>query len=229
MVDGSTTAAPPHRFFTRDYLEHAVLDDGTRVALRLLTPEDKPLLAAGFERLSPASRYARFLVPKQRLTEAELAYLTEIDQENHFALGAVRDDDGDGPPVGLGLARFIRLPDRRSAEAAIAVADEVQGRGLGRLLFKRLCAAAAERGVEQFRCDVLASNTSVRALIAQIAAERTSEDEAGVVTVDMRVPDVPPTEPGAAPAPHSAIYRLFRAAAENALDWTDAVRRLWRG
>jgi ribosomal protein S18 acetylase RimI-like enzyme len=220
------------RFFTLDYVERVVLHDGTSVLLRLLAPEDKPLLRRGFERLSAESRYARFLVPKQRLSDDELAYLCEIDQQNHFALGAIAETgDGSGDAIGLGIARFIRLPTRDlepvTAEAAIAVADEAQGRGLGRLLFLRLCAAAAERDIEHFRCEVLCSNRSMHNLIAAVTPDRTVTVEGGVTTIDFSIGSVAPDAP-ASTAPDSPMYRFFRAAAEDVVEWTDAVRRLWR-
>ncbi len=215
------------RRFSAGYAERATLRDGTEVRLRLVGPEDKPLLLAGFRRLSPASRYARFLGPKDTLSEDELRYLTELDQERHLAIGAVAGEDGG--EVGLGVARFIRLPEPpATAEAAIAVADEVHGRGLGKLLFLRLCAAAAERGVERFRCEVLGSNTGMCNLIEAVAPERRIEAGGGVLSIEMAVPDVDPDEPVTGPAPQGPMYRLFRAAAENAVEWTAAVRRLWR-
>jgi GNAT superfamily N-acetyltransferase len=215
------------RFFSRDYVEHAELRDGTRVLLRLVTPDDKDLLRAGFERLSSESRYARFLVPKERLSDDELRYLCEIDYDHHFALGAIRE--GSDPPVGLGIARFIRLDDPEIAEAAIAVADEVHGQGLGKLLFLRLVAAASERGVARFRLEVLGSNTSMAALVAAVSPERTIEVGGGVMSIEIELPEVTPTQPSTDPAPHGPMYRLFRLAAENALDWTAAVRRFWLG
>jgi len=54
------------RHFTLDYTEHAELRDGTSVLLRLVRPTDKELLRAGFQRLSPESRYARFFMPRPR-------------------------------------------------------------------------------------------------------------------------------------------------------------------
>lgn len=218
------------RHFTSDYIERATLRDGTRVVLRLLCPEDKPLLEAGFNALSPESRYARFLTPKPTLSEDELRYLTEVDQEDHFAMGAVLEDgDGAGNPVGLGVARFIRLPAlHATAEAAIAVADEAQHKGLGKLLFLRLCAAAAERGIERFRCEVLGINNSMAALIATISPDRTIEVGSGVMSIEMVLPNVTPTLPPEEHAPEGGLYALFRAAAANAVEWTAAVRRLWR-
>lgn len=214
--------------FTADYVERATLRDGTAVRIRLLVPEDKALLAAGFAKLSAESRYARFLSTKTALDDHELRYLTEIDQRDHFALGAIREDgDGHGEPIGLGIARFIRLPDGTSAEAAIAVADEAQRKGLGRILMLRLCAAAAERGIEHFRAEVLGSNTAAMALLTEISPERTIEIEDGVMTVDLPLIRATPEHPHDA-APEGPLYAMLRAAAANAIEWTEAVKRLWR-
>ena len=210
------------RHFTLEYAERTQLRDGTPIVLRLLRASDKELLRAGFEKLSPESRYARFFAPKQTLSDDELRYLCEIDHERHFAIGATSEDD----KTGYGIARFICIEDG-VAEAAIAVADEMQGCGLGRLLFLRLCAAARERGIHTFKCEVLGSNAGMKHLLDAIGAERHVEVSHGVVTFDLDVPDVSPTETIAAPAPQGAMYRLFRAAAENAFDWTETIRNLW--
>jgi len=216
------------RFFSSDYVERAVLRDGTPVRLRLVRSDDKELLRAGFERLSQASRYARFMAPKMELSDDELRYLCEVDHQNHVAIGVLRDDDHD-PPIGLGIGRFIRLSDRPdTAEAAIAISDEVQHQGLGRLLLLRLIAAASERGIRRFRCELLGTNTRMAALLAQISPDRSIDVGAGVMSIEIELPWVGPTEPETAAPVQSSIYRLLRAAAQNALEWTDAVRRLWR-
>lgn len=215
------------RFFTLDYVEHAVLRDGTPVQIRLVRPEDKELLRAGFDRLSPESRYTRFLAPKASLSEDELRYLCEVDHENHVAIGAVHE--GLGPPAGIGIGRFIRLPERPdTAEAAIAVSDEVQRKGLGQLLLLRMVAAAEERGITRFRCEVLGSNASMAGLLAQISPDRSVEVGAGVMSIEIELPKVSPTEAPSGTGLQSPIYRLLRAAAANAVEWTEAVRRLWR-
>lgn len=214
----------PPRAFSLDHVEHAVLADGTRVRLRLVRPGDKDVLRAGFDRWSAASRYSRFLTPKASLTDAELRYLCEVDNENHVAIGAVRDDTApDEPEVGLGIARFIRLPDRPdAAEAAVAVADEAQRKGLGELLLRRLVAAAHERGIERFRFEVLGTNAGMAALLAKIAPERSIEQTAGVMSIEIALPEVEPVVP-----PPQDRGRV-PAAAENTAAWTDAVSRLWR-
>lgn len=212
------------RFFNQDYVEHATLRDGTAVMLRLVCPEDKELLRREFDRWSHDSRYARFHTPKQRLTDEELDYFTNIDQESHFAIGALgTDGDGHGEPVGLGVARFIRLPDEPgrpvTAEAAVSVADHAQGKGLGRLLLLRLEAAAAERGIERFRCFVLGTNSSMQDLIEAIAPDHTTEIDGGVMSIDFALPQVQP-EATRVEIPEGGLYRLFRAVAEGAVSIT---------
>lgn len=211
--------------FTPDYVERQTLRDGTCVLLRLTVADDVDILRRGFEHWSPESRYARFLAPKSRLSEEELRYLCDVDQLDHFSIGAIREDgDGHGAPIGLGIARFIRLAgvEPPTAEAAIAVADEVHGQGLGRLLFLRLAAAAEERAIERFRCDLLCSNASMKGLIDQLAPERSVEVGAGVMSVDFPVPAV---AADAAAAPEGAMYRFFRAAAEGTLGALRLMRR----
>lgn len=197
------------RYFTLDYREPVVLRDGTRALLRLLRPDDKPLLRAGFAKLSDDSRYARFFAAKTQLTDRELDYLCNIDQERHFALGALDEATGSG----LGIARFIVLDTPDLAEAAVTITDDAQGKGLGRLLFLRLCAAATERGVTRFRCDVLATNNAMAGLIDAVAPDRHVETADGVMTIDLAVPAIAPTEP-ATTQPTGGMYRLLRAVAE---------------
>ena len=202
------------RRYTADYVEHEKLRDGTPVLLRLVKPEDKDLVRRGFDRLSPESRYTRFFAPKERLTDEELHYLCDIDQEAHFALGAIREDGDDhGRPIGLGIARFVRLPGRPgepvTAEAAIAVTDDVQHLGLGRILFTRLVAAAVERGIEHFRVEVLCSNPMMKQLIERIAPSRTLEVSQGVYSIDFALPQMV--------EPPSPLYLFFQAAARGEL------------
>jgi GNAT superfamily N-acetyltransferase len=158
-----------------------VLNDGTRVLIRPIRPEDKGLLQQGIQRLSPQSRYLRFLHYLERLTAAELRYLTEIDYRDHFAWVAVSLDQPD--QVGLGVARYIRdktHPDQ--AEAAVAVIDEFQGRGLGRLLLTRLADSARANGVDSFIAYLAPESPAVSHLLHNVAAAITSNED-GLVKV----------------------------------------------
>lgn len=176
------------RQFEDSYHETVALNDGTEVSLRPLRAADKELLADGFARLSSESRYQRFFTGKERLTETELRYLTDVDGEQHFAICAIGADG-----VGVGVARFIRLAsDPEVAEFAITVVDRLQRKGLGRILTDRLLAAARERGVKMLRAEVLANNRAMLAILAGRVAGRVRNGAS--VTVDMPVPEAPADE-----------------------------------
>lgn len=185
--------------FDDSYEETVTLTDGQRVHLRLIRPSDKELLRAGFEQLSPDSRYARFMAPKARLTEGELRYLTEVDGVNHFAMGAIRrhlmsKDEG------VGSARFVRVPDKPdTAEPAVTVVDGYQGHGLGSILLQRLIEAAWERDVRWFCSELLAENKASKRMMESLSPEvqfRATGDGALLATIPVPEPDRTPTAPG---------------------------------
>ncbi len=208
-------------YFDEDYDERAVLRDGTEVQLRLIGPSDKALLVDGFERMSPESRYRRFFTAKSRLTDAELCYLTEIDNVNHVAIGAVRWVDG--KPQGTGVARFVRLDDRPdAAEAAIAVIDEMQGRGLGSLLFQRLVSAARERGVERIVSTVLGSNKPMLQILREMCIETEHNIDEGIVTTEFELPSLSPENPHDQPPRDNDGYRILTLAAKGLIELTKA-------
>lgn len=200
----------PAYHFDASYRETATLRDGRRVRLRLLGPADKDLLRQGFARMSPQSRYMRFFAVKQALTDKELHYLTEMDQVSHFALAAEHRTEGN-ESEGLGVARFIRLQERPdTAEAAIAVVDDMQGNGLGSLLFQRLVAAARERGIRRFRCEVLDSNQPMLDLMHELAPGATYDHEDGIVAIEFELPALDPAHPHHDPPRQSPLYKVLQ-------------------
>jgi RimJ/RimL family protein N-acetyltransferase len=140
------------------------LRDGTLVYVRPIRPTDRDLLADGLAHLSDASIHARFLSPKPHLSANELTYFTEVDGHDHVALVVLRADD---PGHLLGVGRWIRLPDDpTTAEAAIVIADDYQGQGLGRRLGQLLAVAAGEHGITSFTATMLADNIASHRLFA---------------------------------------------------------------
>ena len=129
---------------------------------------DLALVLRGFRQLGPDSRYQRFFTPKARLTREELRALSDGDGEHAFALGLVRRD-AQGREHPAGLARYVRLaaPDNR-AEAAVTIVDAMQGRGLGKLLFRMLSDAARRHGITHFRAQVLSENVAIHKLLRSI-------------------------------------------------------------
>jgi RimJ/RimL family protein N-acetyltransferase len=181
------------------YEETVQLSDGQRVLLRPMQPSDRQLLLDGFERLSPDSRYARFMAPKSTLTDNELRYLTEVDGIDHFAIGAIRKHLV-SKPEGVGSARFVRLSDQPdTAEPAVTILDDFHGKGLGAIMLQRLIEAAWERDVRWFCTELLADNTASRRMIESLSPDvkfRHAGDGAIIATLPVPEPDQTPTAPG---------------------------------
>lgn len=179
-----------HLQFNDYYREHIPLTNATQIRLRLIRPDDKKHMVKAFENLSTASRYKRFFGTKKVLTERELRYFTEIDQYNHFALGALELDDGNKEIGVEGVARFIRLPaDKKCAEVGITVIDSAQGKGIGRLLLVRMFSAAIERGIKRLRFECLSENQDMQRLVSKLTDHVKFEREDGLLIAEIVIPE----------------------------------------
>lgn len=147
------------------------------MAIRPIRPDDRARLERSRGRFSDETMRRRFLGPKPRLTAAELRYLTEVDGDDHYAVVATPIDDLDAI---VAVARFVRaLDEPGTAEAAIIVADELQGRGLGKRLAIQLADAARDRGIRRFRASMLSDNKAALALMRTLSERLDSHYEGG--------------------------------------------------
>ncbi|HEX5898079.1 MAG TPA: GNAT family N-acetyltransferase [Solirubrobacteraceae bacterium] len=157
------------------------LHDGTEVFIRPIRPSDKAMLARGMAELSRRSARLRFMAPKNHLTVAELRYLTEVDQVDHYALVAVLAGD---PRRMVGVGRWVRdaeHPD--AAEIAVVVGDRFQRQGVGSALGEALADGARARGIARFTAIMLPENTAAQRLFAHISGRLTTHFDAGTCSL----------------------------------------------
>ena len=141
------------------------LRDGTTLAVRPIRPGDRDALARGFAALSPESRKRRFLVGKDKLTERELTYLTDVDHRSHEALVAYVPETGEG----VGVARYAGWSASGGrAEIAFTVADAWHGRGVASALCARLLDRAREEGVAVLEATTDLGNLASQALLFKL-------------------------------------------------------------
>ena len=142
---------------------------GDRVAwLRPLRPGDVCAEQRFFNGLSLDSRHQRFHFGLRELSPSLLKLLTDIDQRLHRAW--VVEAEAPGLPV-IADARFVCDRERPTvAEFALAVADDWQGRGLGRRLLAHLIGDARRLGVQRLYGDVMAGNRRMLALMREFGA-----------------------------------------------------------
>lgn len=192
------------------------LRDGASLEIRPISSQDRELLRAAFERLSPESRYRRFFGPMPELSERELDYLTQVDHRDHEALVAIDPKSGEL----VGVARFIRMSaGGHVAEPAITVADDWQGRGIGTALLQALADRAREEDISRFEAPVLATNAeAIRVLEA--LGETTKRREGREVQLTIELP--------LAEAPSAGWRTLLREFALSALEpGRTIIGRVW--
>ncbi|HZZ93743.1 MAG TPA: bifunctional acetate--CoA ligase family protein/GNAT family N-acetyltransferase [Usitatibacter sp.] len=152
------------------------LAGGEKLALRPIRPEDAALEMEFVDALSPESKRLRFQSAIRRLTPTMLARFTQIDYDREMALVAIESRDGRDREVAV--ARYIRLPDGRTCEFAIVLADAWQGRGLGPRIMGRLIEVARGAGLGAMVGHVLASNEGMLRMCEHLgfAIERDPDD-----------------------------------------------------
>ena len=145
------------------------LPDGTRVIVRPVRKDDKEELRRAIRSLSEETTMRRFLRAHVEPSEAVLAQLSDVDQENHVAIAAMIASPDLKSERGAGIARFVRIVGHPEiAESAITVVDEFQHRGLGRILLLELVEIARKHGIKRFRAEVLKDNAAVNSILAQV-------------------------------------------------------------
>jgi acetyltransferase len=142
------------------------LRDGTPVMVRPIMPEDAELEQAFVRRLSPETKYFRFMSALRELPPAMLAKLTQIDYDREMAFVATITRDGD--EYELGVCRYAVNPDGHSCEFAIVVSDEWKGTGLAQQLMEILILSAHERGLKEMKGIFLTSNDRMIRFVERI-------------------------------------------------------------
>jgi len=160
------------------------LTDRSEVIVRPIGPDDAPLLQAFVRRLSPRSRRFRFFVALAELSAAQLDRFVNVDSARGLALVALSGRQETTAIVAE--ARYVLAQEDDNAEFAIAVADDFQGRGLGRHLVKRLLATAWRRGARRLFGEIKSDNRAMLAFAKHLGFRlRGSLEDRSVVIASM--------------------------------------------
>ncbi|SFH57168.1 acetyltransferase [Nitrosospira sp. Nsp14] len=167
-------------------VSHWQFADGMDITIRPIRPEDAELDQRFIRGLSDESRYFRFMEAIHELPQTLLASLTQIDYGCEMALVALtpdKDRDQDRETA-LGVARYVINPDGNSCNFALAVADNVRGKGLGRKLMTSLMEAARAQGLKEIEGLVLSNNDRMLGLMHRLGFSiKSAEDNHGLMKV----------------------------------------------
>ncbi len=149
---------------------HDVLPDGTRVFVRPLRHEDAALYPDFIAAVSIVDSRLRFFAPIRELSEHRIEEFTHFDPERAMAFIAI--DEAAGKM--LGVVRLHLDDDRQGGEYAVIVRSALKGHGLGWLLMRRMIDYAKAAGLKRVHGYVLAENTLMLRMCAELGFKVTS-------------------------------------------------------
>jgi len=165
-----------------------ILRDGTTLRLRAPRPEDTDELLDFFGVLSRRSLYLRFHGFPQLGPELVEQLLDPNWSDRGALLGTFLED---GRERVVAVANYERLREPTVAEAAFAVADSYQRRGIGTRLVEQLAELAGRHGIERIVAEVLAENRDMLGVFEAIGFELSRELAGGEIEIQF---PIAPTE-----------------------------------
>jgi len=165
--------------------ESVTLKDGTQVIIRPIRPDDADDLQDTFQHLSMESIYLRFLSFKKELSDVEARYLATVDYTSRMAFVALCKKKGRDIVVGVARYAMLETEHPEIAESAVVVQDEYQGRGLGKLLLKRLVIYARGKGIHHLRGNMQIGNDRMLDLVRRSGLPYKTRFVDGIWEVDI--------------------------------------------
>lgn len=126
-------------------LEETMKIDGEEVTLRPAKPVDERRIQEHFYNLDKTDIVSRFFHEKTSFVRDEAQGVSQIDYIKDLTIVALVGEFGFGRVVGIG--EYLLDPAKNIAEVAFSISKEFQGKGLGKILLKKLCMAARENGI----------------------------------------------------------------------------------
>ncbi len=178
VLDTWATNALPHA-------SDETLSDGTRITIRPIQPSDRQIEQAFVRSLSQMSKHYRFFSGIGELSDSMLDKFTHVHYPGNVAIIATVADDGNEEEIGV--ARYA-MTGELTAEFAVAVADEWQGRGVATHLLYRLLVIARQAGITELVGIVLRDNQDMLALARHLGfALHRDNDDASIVRVSKQL------------------------------------------
>ncbi len=140
---------------------YALLTDGTTIEIRPARPDDFDAVRDMHAKMSTENLYLRFFGVSRSAAEGEARRVCREPAPDHGALLAVLE----GQVVGCGSYE-VAGDGSRSAEVAMAVADDMHRRGVGTLLLEHLVSLARGQGVRTFVAETLSENALMMEVFA---------------------------------------------------------------
>lgn len=176
--------------YPNEWERHDVLRSGLRVFVRPLRPQDAALYPDFLHDVTQDDLRLRFFAALRELSPELIHRLVHLDYVRAMAFIALDETDGRM----LGVVRLHIDPDDRGGEYAILLRSWLKGQGLGWHLMQRLIEYARTRGLDTIHGQVLAENTTMLQMCAELGFQIADDRDAPgvkVVTLRLAQPEAP--------------------------------------
>lgn len=130
--------------------------DDELITIRPAKPVDERRIQEHFYTQDKDDIYSRFFQAKTRFVRDDVESMFQIDYVKNLTLLAVVGEFGFGKVVAVG--EYLLDPAKNIAEIAFSVSKEWQGKGLGKIIMKKLSEAARENGISGLMAYTLPRN-----------------------------------------------------------------------
>jgi len=163
------------------HLEEVIKINGEALSVRPAKPVDERRIQEHFYSLDKDDVVARFFYEKSTFKKDEAEEVSHIDYVKALTLVAVVGEFGFGRVVAIG--EYLLDPDINYAEIAFSISKAYQKKGLGKILLRKLVAAARENGISGFFAYTSAQNQGMIRLFHHLPYKVTTTIDGDMVTL----------------------------------------------
>ncbi|HAZ65035.1 MAG TPA: GNAT family N-acetyltransferase [Armatimonadetes bacterium] len=168
--------------YPSELIEEVTTLRGKELTLRPIRAEDEPKHLVFINGLSDEDMRNRFARVVRNMPHQELAQYTQIDYDREMAFVAVGADQVD-PQAILGVARAKSYPGLADAEFFMAVRSDMQGQGIGWVLFTKLLDYLTAQGYKKAFAHVHRGNKNMLKLAGEFGFTQSEDTKAEYVLV----------------------------------------------
>lgn len=170
------------------HLEETIEIDGEAVTVRPVKPVDERRIQEHFYNLEENDIIARFFYDKTNFLKEEMEDVSQIDYVKDLTIVALVGEFGFGRVVGVG--EYLIDPNTNIAEIAFSISKEYQKKGLGKIILKKLAAAARENSIAGLVAYVAPDNNAMINLLNHLPYAVSTSFDGDMLALTCRFDDV---------------------------------------
>lgn len=159
------------RPYPAEYTKAVELEDGTKVMLRPIRPEDEPAWHTYMASCSQRSLWMRFRYLFKETTHEMATRFCFVDYDRTLAIVAEIEEGGERRIVGV--SRLAANADHSNAEYAVLIADAWQGRGIGNALTDFSLEICSSWGIDRIYSETTDDNARMQNILTSRNFQKT--------------------------------------------------------